>query len=320
MENYQELLPTPFTNAKIIGNDVDPEAYHQPNAQRGDPQLVVGRSDLVEVWNNPHRWRMGYERQDSDSTDWGNLMDAKVMAPAKFKERFAIQPATYPDKDGTPKPWHGGSSWCKQWLADHADKQTIKAEDNKLSDDALRSLYGDPEAKEFVKCSSKQVMVSATYETTVPADDSIQLAKTKLSIPVKILIDLLPAKEHEFFGKSIGDFKTCANAHVGPWSRDVFKYGYHVQAAFYLDVYRAAAPDEERLEFRHILLESEAPWEVGKRILTQEFLVKGQERYLEALELYAWCLAANRWPNYDRPMPGRSVLRGWTLIAPEPWM
>lgn len=301
----------PFVAGKLVGVNIIPEDYHRPNAARGAKDLVVGRSDLLEVLCNPHRWVNGYERNgETEATEWGNLMDCKVMSPQQFKDRYAIRPDNYPDEKGQMKPWHGASKWCKQWMEDHAGKEVVSKEKNTESDNALKFLYGDAEAREFIKCSAKQVMAMAIYKDP----------ETGVEVPVKTLIDLLPDKAHPDFGKSIGDYKTTTNGHPFPWTRDVHKYGYTVQAAFYLDVYLAAVPGEDRLEFRHIAQESMPPWEVCKRILSQEFLEIGRRKYLEALELYAKCLATNTWPNYEREMPGRTIVNGWLIVGPEPWM
>jgi hypothetical protein len=299
----------PFRNGKVVGDGVEPADYHRENTKRGQADFVMGRSSLMDFSRCPHRWLMGYTRKDSDSTDWGNIMDCKVLAPEKFLERFAVKPATYPAEDGTAKPWNGNSKWCKQWLADHTSQECIGAEKHTETNNAVKFLYGDPEAREFIKCSRKQVMVVAEY-----ADE-----ETGLIVPVKILIDLLPATGHPKFGKGIGDYKSTSDAHPFPWGRSVNTYGYAVQAAFYIDVYSAAVP-QERDTFYHVIQESEPPWEVGKRILSQEFLEIGRMRYLEALQLYCQCLKANVWPPYEMAKPGRLIIDGWLVTSPENWM
>lgn len=303
-------LRNPFKNGKVIGADISPAVYHRENTRRGQKDLVMGRSALMEVLHNPHRWVMGFEPKDSDATEFGSVMDCKVLSPAEFNTRFAVKPAKYPDEKGNMKDWHGGSNWCKQWLADHAGMETVDAHDNTDADQAVEFLHKDPAAGEFVRCSQKQVMVMAEYHDR----------ETKLVIPVKILIDLLPDKAHPEFGICLGDYKTSANAHPFPWTRDVKKYNYHVQAAFYLDVYEAAVPAEKRFEFRHVIQENFFPWEVGRRWLSSDFLERGRYRYLEALELYAKCLATGEWVGYEREQENATVIRGWMQTSPEAWM
>jgi exodeoxyribonuclease VIII len=132
-------------------------------------------------------------------------------------------------------------------------------------------------------------------------------AETGIVVPVKILVDLAPRPETFMWGCCLGDLKTCQNAGKS-WARKVFELSYHVQAAFYLDVWEAAT-GEKRTEFFHVVQESFPPWEPARKILSAEFIELGRWRYQEALNRYAKCLSAGEWPGY-----------GQDIVQPEPWM
>ena len=83
----------------------------------------------------------------------------------------------------------------------------------------------------------------------------------------------------------------------------------------YLDGFNKAT-GESRREFRHVLQESFAPWEVGKRWLTSEFLAIGRTKYKEALKRYCQCLKDDEWPGYDDS--GSMVIDGWREVNPLP--
>lgn len=304
-------LNNPFRAGKIIGANIDSAVYHRENTARGKPDLVMGRSALMEVLTNPHRWVKGYESKETDATERGTLMDCKVLTPGEFTRRYAIKPAKYPAEGGVMKDWHGGANWCKQWLADHAGQEHVSSADNAEADLAVKALEEDAVAGPFLKCCQRQVMVMAEYHDE----------ETKLVIPVKILIDLLPDKAHPEFGKVIADYKTCRNAAPFAWAGAVSQFGYHVQAAFYLDVYSSVQP-EERDQFNHLIQETVHPWEVGRRFMPEEGLERGRYRYREALALYCECLAKNEWPGYERPYDGAVLVRGWlcTEIKLKPWL
>jgi len=302
-------LPNPFTNGKIVGENIKPETYHQENCARGQPELVMGRGNLMDFFRCPHRWLKGWKNKPSEAKVWGDIMDCKVLSPQQFRDRFAVKPAKYPAEGGQMKDWHGGSTWCKQWMADHADKQLVNADTDAESNAAVKELMENAEAREFIECSARQVMVTAEYKDK----------ETGLLIPVKTLIDLVPDPEHPKFGKDLADFKTSADAHPFPWGRNVNNYGYHIQGVFYTDVWSAAMP-ETKDTFRHIISESEFPYEPALRILSQEFMDKGREKYLDALQLYCQCLKTGTWPNYEMEGPGRLIINGWLLVSPENWM
>ena len=64
-----------FTNGKIAGTNYNPEKYHSENAARGTPEYVISRSALVEFQKCPHRWKGGFEMEETNATDWGSLLD-----------------------------------------------------------------------------------------------------------------------------------------------------------------------------------------------------------------------------------------------------
>jgi hypothetical protein len=299
-------LKNPFSNAKVIGSGIAAEVYRRNTEKRGSKEFPMSRGHLMEFNRCPHRWLMGYESDETKASEWGTLIDALVLSPDAFESDFAITPETYTNDKGEEKPWNWNANACKSWR-DQRDGQTVvKSDVFAKASNAVRVLMADQQVAALVACSEKQVMVIAEY-----FDE-----ETRLNIPVKGLIDLVPQPKSAF-GKALADLKTCNTASPFPWTRAVFEHGYHVQAAFYLDMY-VTATGEDRIEFLHVLQESYAPWEVGKRILSEEFIQLGRLQYLTALKRYCRCLVDNHWPGYDDE--GRMILNGWNLTSPEAWM
>jgi hypothetical protein len=147
------------------------------------------------------------------------------------------------------------------------------------------------------------------------ATASYQDAETGIVVPLRILIDLLPAVDSDY-GKAIADLKTCGSAAVRPWNRAVFDHGYYIQSALYLDVWTLAT-GEDRTDFLHIVQESYTPYQTEKRMLSAEFIELGRAKYVEALQKYCQCLKTGVWPGYEG---SRLDWRGWQLTEPEPWM
>jgi len=291
---------------KVIGT-VDRKTYFG-NGKRGEKDFVMSRGELAEFNRCPHRWLLGYESEETKSTEWGTLIDCLALSPDEFEESFVVTPESYPDsKTGEAKPWNWNANFCKAWRDEHDGLEVVKHETFTQASNAVKFLMADPEIAEMIRCSQRQVMAVAEY-----FDE-----ETEITVPLKVLIDLLPDVGHGQFGKSLADLKTCTTAHPFPWSRAVFEHGYFIQAALYLDVYTSAT-DEDRVDFRHILQESYPPWEVGKRIVSQEFIELGRETYMTALKRYCRCLAENFWPGYDHE--GRMILNGWQVVDPEAWM
>lgn len=330
MNDFIPDEPNPLTAGKVVGPITDPAIYRNDNAKRGDPAFVMGRSSLMEFAWCPHRWVSGYESEETKFTEWGSLIDCLFLTPGQFKDRYAVQPATYmhdamqcpvcksvTDSNSCKKcksqrvpvriekEWNSNSETCAEWEANQAGKNIVKQKFFQPACEAVKILNEDPELKALKEASDAQVMATASYEDK----------ETGITVPLKILIDLCPRQGTQW-AKSLVDLKTCANASIRGWTRTVFEHSLHVQAALYLDVWTANT-GEDRTDFLHIVQESFAPYETCKRILSAEYIQLGRSKYLAALSKYCQCLKTNTWPSYEG---ARMDVDGWQLIEPEPWM
>jgi hypothetical protein len=252
------------------------------------------------------KWHDGFREDESDSKEYGSLIDCLALCPEQFKDRYAIRPDTYIDEKQVQKDWHHASKTCKKWIADHKGFEIVSDSEFKSAKTAVDRLFRDKIIAEFVEASDRQVWVAAEWFDEV----------TKFSVPIKCMIDLLPRSDSAFY-KSVGDMKTAQNASAQTWSRTVFKWQYHWQAAFNFDMVRAALPSEDRCNFCHIVQESSPPYQTGRRIISDDFLVLGRAEYSRALGNYCWCVKNNKWPDYD---DNDESSQGWSITAPEPFM
>lgn len=291
-------------SAKIIGENISAEVYRRQEHPVGHPQHVMSRGSLMEFANCPHRWRAGYQSDDTKATEWGSLMDCLVLSQDRFATDFAVAPETYTDaKTGEEKPWNWNAKVCQAWRDEHDGATIIKSDLKARAYKAIEVLESDSEIWPMLVRSRKQVMVMATWKDKA----------TGLEIPLKALLDFVPGPGP--FGKSLGDFKTGASAEPRKHSRSVFDHNYDAQAALYLDMWTAAT-DEDRIDFLHVVQESYEPYEVATFILTEEYITLGRKKYTDALEHYAQCLKTGFWPGYST----RDTYKGCSFIKPEPWM
>jgi hypothetical protein len=307
------LASNPFSNAKVVGVGIEPESYHrqEPGIERGNPAFVMSRGELMTFAQCPHRWLAGYRPKETDASDWGSLIDCRVLDRNRFNDKYAIAPATYladGRKKGDPqieKPWNRNATVCREWEEAQGNKTIIKADELAESDTAIKSLFADDYISQVLLGSDHQVMVVAEYSDR----------ETGIAVPVKILIDIVPG-ESSGYQRQLFDLKTSVSADPARWPRIVFERGYHVQGAFYLDVY-VAAIGEDRIEFGHIVQENFAPFETSKFVLSSEFMTMGRDAYIFALRKYCQCLKDNQWPSYP---PSHLNINGWNYADPEAWM
>lgn len=301
----------PLVEGKIIGEGVDNATYQRQTTRRGEPEFVMSRGALCEFASCPARWINGVESDESKATEWGTLIDCMVLTPEKFNDFFAVTPETYRSEEKknvfVDKPWNWNATYCKEWRDKIGAKTPIKFELKQKADDAVKALWADKKIQSVLRSSKKQIMVMGEYH-----DED-----TGIVVPLKGLIDFVPNVGTEL-GKTLGDFKTCANGSKHVWKKTVFEHNYHVQAALYLDLY-VSATGEERLDFVHIIQESFFPYQPGRRLISEEFVKLGRHKYLSTLKRYCQCLKSGVWPGFDDE-ESRDCWNGWTIVSPEAWM
>lgn len=298
-------------NASIESVQTDPAYYHQYNPgdnERGSKNFVISRSSLMEFNRCPNRWVKGYGKAKTDSLSYGNMLDAFILDNSKFASQFVVKPDTYVNSKGKDSSWTRKSKDCASWEDNQiaGGKNIISSAEMAMVIRAKEVMYQDEVIKAVLESSDFQVMIVAEWHCK----------ETGLVIPLKCLIDIAPRKDSHFH-MYLADLKSCRTAAPGQWAREVYNWGYHVQAAFYMDMYEAAT-GEVRNVFAHVLQESFEPFEVGRRMLSEEFVEEGRDKYVNAMSKYCHCLKTGKFLGYDSYT--QTVFDGWTCTDPEAWM
>jgi hypothetical protein len=95
---------------------------------------------------------------------------------------------------------------------------------------------------------------------------------------------------------AIVDLKSTKDGSPGGFSREVLRYEYHAQAAFYQDGFFAMTG--QRLPFVFVAVEAEAPHVVQVYRVPDEVISLGRERYSLLLAQLRICRQDNKWPGY----------------------
>lgn len=289
-----------ITNAQIVGADIAPERYDQETEQRGSAKFTVRSHTLNEILRNAQRWMRGYESPESKSKDFGRLLDCLLLTPLQWPTRFAVLPADAPKKPSktqinAKKPSDKtleDIKWWDAWTKANPG-EIVSQETNGSVHAAIKRLREDAMICDLIDNSQHAVMLTAVW------DDH----GTGLMVPLKALVDIAPRSDHPVFGNSLWDLKTTQNASPRSFSRDAQKYGYAVQAAFYVDMWNAAhpSPADSRSDFGHVVVESFHPFEyrTPPPLLSQRFLGVGRALYQKALAIYCKAICSGDWPGYD---------------------
>jgi hypothetical protein len=233
-------------------------------------------------------------------------LDARVLQPATFAKRYAVPPPTYVNKDGKVCKWRDDDriEAVRTWKAEHEGVEMLSVEHADAVETAAAVLFADERVSALLTSGTAQVWVAAEWTDKASG----------LTVPVKCLIDKVPAVDDPVYGKCLADLKTTKNASPRRFARDCFDFNYAVQAAWYLDLYTAAT-GEDRTDFCHIIQESFAPYELRSPtpLLAQRWIAAGRYQYERMLGYYCACLKSGTWPGYDQGDE-------WPVTEPEEWM
>jgi exodeoxyribonuclease VIII len=96
--------------------------------------------------------------------------------------------------------------------------------------------------------------------------------------------------------KTIFDIKSTQDASPSEFEKSIFNFGYHRQAAFYIDGANILGKQIEN--YAIIAIEKVAPYAIAVYRLQNEAIELGRSENRGLLNLYAECVKNNNWPGY----------------------
>ena len=179
-----------------------------------------------------------------------------------------------------------------------------KAERDEALADGLNVIsYGDFETVKAMRAALHAHEFAAASFTDGLAERSLVWRDAETGVMLRCRPDWLPtALRH------IPDYKTAISAKPRDFARRVWEFGYHMQAALYLDGI-AAVTGERPLSFYFVVQEKTAPYLVTCITLDATAIEWGRIQNRAAIHRFATCLETDEWPGYARdvvetPLPG----------------
>jgi hypothetical protein len=96
----------------------------------------------------------------------------------------------------------------------------------------------------------------------------------------------------------IVDLKSTRDASPDAFSKAIWNYGYHQQAAFYLDGLGTLLGDV--VEFVFVPVEKTEPFAAACYRAASDILTMGVEAYQRSLQTYKECVVSGEWPAYSQ--------------------
>lgn len=205
-------------------------------------------------------------REETPALIIGSAVHCLTLEPDLFNVRYVIAPKI-------DKRTKAGK---EQWADLEATGRIV------LSEDDAEKILRIADAVRTHKTASK-LITNGFAEVSIFTEIN--------GVPAKCKCDYLRANV------AIIDLKTTEDASKNGFMKSVIKYGYHQQAAWYLDCLESYGSPVDAFVF--IAVEKTAPYAVGIYELDADTVQLGRELNERALRVYQDCLQTNVWQGYS---------------------
>ena len=218
---------------------------------------------FLENWLNPP--------EETPAMTLGRALHCLVLEPGKFEVRYVAAP------EGIDRRTKDGKAAWAAFVEESKGKTVITAEQ-------MEQAQGMAQAIAASNAASRALAMCPRREHSIEWEDFAT------SLPCKGVIDA--------WGEQWAiDLKTTDDAGDRAFARAIANYGYHGQAAFYLDGLGQGSHGHVQ-NFLFIAVEKNPPHGVRVFSCSPDLLATGRQLYLKLLGRHAECVAAGEWPGY----------------------
>lgn len=254
----------------------------EPGLHTGIPEHVYRRWDAANqstLWtfrrSAAHARHEFLNPLEKPELDLGNAIHALLLEPASLEERYAVRP---PGIDGRTKE---GKAALAEFRAEAAGKIILDKRDVYETLQGIRDSFRDHALAYELVTKGGHTEVSALWRDPT------------LDVLCKGRMDRIT----DYAGWTwILDIKSTNDASPDAFLRSVVRFGYHLQAAFYIDGLETLAPRERR--FAILAVEKEPPYAIALYELDTMLLEVGRQEYRRYLGMWKRCLETGLWPAY----------------------
>lgn len=233
---------------------------------RGAPGVNV--SNLKKMSTSPAHYRAGIEQKKESTAAqvFGKMSHLAALEPHRLQSEFVLKPEgmSFVSKEG--KLWRDSQT---QTILDRDTHEAVCG--------VARSFACHPIAQSIIDGAKKEVSIFKIHQPT--------------GMMLKGRLDILT--EDEDGNTVVADIKTTQDASPGGFPREMAKFNYDAQAAFYLDLVGASF-------FMFLAVEKEAPFAIGVYNLDAESIEIGRQANERNLALLAACIESGIWPAYPQ--------------------
>lgn len=227
----------------------------------------ISKSGLDLIARSPAHYFYSARREATRAMEIGTAVHAAILEPERFASQYMLL------RDVTDRR----ASEYKQAVKVHGSEYTLAGPEADRVSGMQASVQANPRAMNRLGAPGKS-------EVSIFTTDPVT------GVPVKIRLDWLCDD-----GRGL-DLKKTQDIRADEFSRSVARYRYHVQAAFYSDVFKWETGEDLR-EFAILAVEESMPHANRVFLLDDEALQIGRMEYRANLNMYADCMERNEWPG-----------------------
>jgi hypothetical protein len=238
---------------------------------------VANKSALDKLHQAPAKYRAwvttGDADQDNEALAFGRAFHAAVLEPESFSDTYTVEPDFGDCRKTENKKTRDA------WRADHVGKTLLSARDMETILGMRDAVRAHPIAGPLLTGGQAELTAKWTDpETGLTCKARVDYLRRDL----QTLVDLKSTQD----ARPLAFAKSCAN------------YGYHRQAAFYVDGCNEAAGAEVADTFVFVAVEKTAPYLVALLEIDEDGISKGRESIRADLHTFKECIETDTWPGY----------------------
>lgn len=284
-------------------DDLPAAAYHR--------RAETSKSDLDLIARTPaHYWAHKLaedrlERRETPAMFLGTAIHTAVLEPELFDQTYAIVPADAPRRPSVAqrnakKPSAdtvAAIDWWAKWNADNGGRIMLTAEQRQACLRMQAAIRRHPVADYLLSDPGKSELSAIGHDDWM--DEKTRCRFDRLNDDGVII-----------------DLKKTVDASPRGFAKSAANYRYHVQQAFYSDVYQSITGMQPRA-FLFIAVEEEEPHGVAVYRLADEDVQIGRGLYRRDIETLQRCRQADEWPAYGDDILPLELPRWARLQAAE---
>ncbi len=229
-------------------------------------------------------------RTDTDALKLGRADHIAVLEPTRFLTECV--------------EWTGGRRASRAWDAfeeEHKHQEILTTDEWAHSLALQRAVRGSVMAAPYLANGKSEATICWSHVSPkIGALDGYEFQ-------CKGRVDFITAN-------ALVDLKTARDVSPDKFGKDIYNFGYHIQAALYSDGYFAVTG--ERKPYVIVAAEKDAPYVVQVYRITDDMLAIGRERYRSFLDLLNVCTESNHWPGYSANELDAELPR-WAIPPPD---